>query len=512
MRSEPLSNSKNERLRTTKSCSCLAYCLLLLVTMRLFLPTLVSRRCKLLAATRARCIQSAAATADTGNDPHRSRAETSPPPPARQHYAIPVRHSRKKLPLICNDAAQLNDLTQEILETPVGSLYTYESGKDSSEDSWIKADPAIQKAEFVIRGHAHTLDGTQWNRWLKNSSAPPSNDPRATLLSIYKIIDRLWDEGHSYMTLREARLDERYGPKEGRLDTDDAGVDLDDLLLEAGEGGDEASGGLKDNYEEIEVFQSVEALRGDMESSTASEEGFGAGGDDSYTIHDQQADNTEDEDEAPSYMDDFALPGPTTHMYDVLLDAMACQATVANEFVTPELALDVVENILGRHELDGGEARNANIHTRPTVLSYNAPIRIAAELPYDLSDKKAHSVRTRDEAIYLAMSCFGELCQSTIWHRNSATYTYLLNVVSKYFPTSRIRGNIAHGMFHHARLQGLIDDELIKSYLAANTPSNGLKFDEFIEDWLSGKPLQELPEKWRRYNRVYRHHHREATY
>jgi len=145
-------------------------------------------------------------------------------------------------------------------------------------------------------------------------------------------------------------------------------------------------------------------------------------------------------------------------------------------------------------------------------VTYNAPIRLAAGFQYESSSKRPSDLKLRDESIHLALACFDELSQSKLHGRNSATYAYLLEVVAKYFPASRIRGNMAHGMFHHARLQGLIDAIVLNAHRAANSPSNGPEFDAFYASKLEGRALKELPDKWRRYARAKRHHPREATY
>jgi hypothetical protein len=169
---------------------------------------------------------------------------------------------------------------------------------------------------------------------------------------------------------------------------------------------------------------------------------------------------------------------------------------------------------LGRHGLDGGDERNRNEHTRPTVLSYNAPIRLAANLPYDGSSSSSSSAELRDEALQLALGSFDALGHSSIVSRNSATYTYLLRVIAKYLRTGETRGNIALGIFHHGRVQGLVDDAVLDAFRAAHTPSNGKDFERWISKYLGSpdRPAKDLPHRWRRHGRVRRYHPREATY
>lgn len=392
----------------------------------------------------------------------------SPSPPPVTPAFVPTRHSRKKLPLVCTDPAQLGDLTAQLLETSVGSLFQYQ-GKHEAEDAWDVADATVQKAEFVLRGHAWTLPGTQWHRWLVKQNWIESADPNATLETMEALVDRMWEEGYSYMTVRASRLEELAAAD---------GDEEEELELEAfleGEQSEEV---------EVQVMEELSDITGGKEAQMLLDNGG-------------------------SHMEDFALPGPTTHMFDILLDSMAC--TPKAEFVSPQAAFHILEDIIGRHKIDGGDGMNCNVHSMPTAMSYNAALRVAAEAHYDVSNKSPANVRHRDEALRLALGAFDAMSQSAI-ELNCATYTYLLMAITKYFPASRIRGNIAHGMFHHAKIQGLIDQGVLVAYRAANTPSNGAEFDDWIQGTLDGSSLQDLPMKWRRNNSHRRHHPREAIY
>lgn len=401
---------------------------------------------------------------------------------------LPIKHSRNKLPRVCTDPQQLQELTEEVLNTPVGSIFTFPEAsaaeqEDPSRVAWHEADAVVQKVEFLLRGHAHGLEGTQWNRWLKKHNVSSPTDADESLAIMVALVDRLWEEGHTYMTLRAARLEEVRGPK----------ITLDEGDLQ--------------EMSELEEGE-VESLKKDMEEFAEAE------GLELYEKQDaeqvpQEAEGGEDDIIEETYMDDFALPGPTVAMYDTLLDAMACSApnsTVAS----PEAALSLFQDIVFRHYLDGGDASNTNIHTRPTVLSYNAPIRLSMSLPFDPANKQSEAIQRRDQAIQLAFGCFDELSQSSILKRNSATYNYLLGTVAKYMPASRIRGNIARGIWHHACTQGLVDETVMEAFGAANNPSNGEEFDGWKDR--IGNQKKDFPAKWVRKSRGLRYHPREATY
>lgn len=409
--------------------------------------------------------------------------------------------------------------------------------------AWEAANQVVQKVEYLIRGHAHTLKGTQWNRWLTSAAsansgtgagkaAHASRNPTETLQTMQALLDRIDAEGRTYMTLRSQRLEELYGPKKVVLNVNAKvvkGIEHDKKgSLESFLYGDEPDD--DDDYGEnevnqgengTEVFQDLEALQNDIEQF-AREEGEGtdseeqmhvvengqnySGGENSNSHDTTEHDHSS---RSASYRNDFASPGVTVSMYDALLDAMACQAS--SEFVTPTKAFDMVSEIVSRHDLDGGDEKNTNIHTRPTAVSYNAAIRIASELPFDMDSEEPEDIRMRDDALTVAFGAFDALYQSGV-ERNSATYHYLLLCVAKYFPASRIRGNVAHGMFHHAQEQGLVDADVVAAHLAANAPSNGPEFEEYMEKTLKGKTVNDLPHTWRRFNKVRRHHPRENVY
>lgn len=404
---------------------------------------------------------------------------------------LPVRHSRKKLPSVCLDPQQISEMTAQILEAPDGSLFSYESGADNSHSAWSRADHTVQQVEFLMRGYAHSIPGTQWNRWLR-AFRPRLQDPELSIMQIQALMDRMWKEGTTYMTLRAARLEELYGPKNEDEDDDrpfdedgSIEIDLEDLDGYLPDGESEEEDYLEhDTDDEDGVFEDI--LRS---GSTTKNQG--------------------NEEESPKgYFNDFALPGPTVHMHDIMLDCLACHPSYpgpSNEGA-PAIAFAALEDILSRNNLDGGDGRNTNPHTMPTAMSFNAPIRLAASLEFDIQSKKKENLELRDSALILAFGAFDAMTHSAV-DRNCATYAYLLDCIGKYVPTSKTKGNIAHGLFRHATTQGLIDKTVMDAFVRANTPSNGDEFDK----WISSLELS-VPMKWKRHVNVRRYHPREATY
>jgi hypothetical protein len=396
------------------------------------------------------------------------------------------------------------------------ALFAYRDGKNTRDDAWDAASEVVQKVEFLMRGHARLLPGTQWNRWLPPKGSNEGEvevDPAPTIAVMQSLVDRLWEEGHTYMTVRSGRMEELHGPK-----TSASPSPFHDDKESRTALSPSPSSLLRDNYSISSDADDDDDQSSDGSSSSSDEEDNGSdfdfrGAQDlanffgDGSVEDSVGASLDDEGEGESYLNDFSLPGPTTHMYDVVLDSIACHPT------EPRQGFFLLQHVLGRHGLDGGDERNSSEYTRPTVLSYNAPIRLAANLPYDGSSSSS-SAELRDEALQLALGAFDALGHSAIVQRNSATYSYLLQVIAKYLRTGETRGNIALGIFHHARVHGLIDDAVLDAFRAAHTPSNGRDFERWILKHLgsTNRPAKELPHRWRRQGRARRHHPRESTY
>lgn len=453
--------------------------------------------------------------------------------------SIPTKHSRKRLPLVLTDTAQLTELTAELLETDIGRLFTFEespkissrrsrgaigsyttrhqhvtTGDDLSSSAatmmaqcdaaWEAADLTLQKVEAAVRGYARLVPGTMWNRWLPTeptTAESASTDASASdILSLQKnLMDRIYEEGYAYMTVRAMRLEEMYGTKQS--------VEVEQVSQESGPSLDRRRLSiLEEDHADIGNERELANLLLGEDADVGEEESIVP-----------EALTT------PSYMHDFALPGPTVSMYDTVLDTIACSAanvtssaeTNGNATAAAQDTLDAAnyfhDLVFLRHITDGGDVSNTNPHTRPTAVTFNALIRTVSELPYhkiiNLSDDE---VQFRDDAVSTAITTLQAMHGCGVVHRNSATYRYTLHCVQKYMPASKIRGNIAAGIFHQARYFGLVNDSVVQAYIAANTPSNEAAYDDFIRDQLL--PPGQWPTKWKRESRKRRYHAREDTY
>ena len=234
--------------------------------------------------------------------------------------------------------------------------------------------------------------------------------------------------------------------------------------------------------------------------------------------------STDDDAVGEDMMEDFAMPGLTVDMYDVYLDAVATTSGMISspEEATPQLsvkhAFSIFEKILGRHNLDGGDEANTNIHTQPTQISYNAVIRTAANFPFDnnggSSDEElAASEVYRDWAIMASFAVHDALTHGKGIERNSSTYAYLLQVVAKYMPPCTYRGNVARGLWKLAKTNGVYNQQVQDALLLANAASNGPEHDEWLDQDIRGKDWRyDAPHRWRRHVQKYRMVPKQTTY
>jgi len=230
--------------------------------------------------------------------------------------------------------------------------------------------------------------------------------------------------------------------------------------------------------------------------------------------------NDQDEKEVPeseiTKLDEKAMfkthgppPGPTTAMYDLLLDAnAACMKLIdpkihGYEFVfkTLEQGKALQERALWRYRLDGGPANTSPL-TLPTPMTFNAVLACVSNIPYKHGDNEM----VRDEAIDLA---FGVYTDMNDFHRddqaiarNAATYVYMLRCVHKFIPDSRSKGNIAYGIFCHASQEDRVVNQQVWDVITKEYPNDcgGPDFQSFQNAHSMWTRVQQLPMFWRQHN------------
>jgi hypothetical protein len=380
------------------------------------------------------------------------------------------------------------------METPNGALFAYSPDKNSRDCAWNSCDAVSQQVEWLLRGHASRVVGSQWQRWTETKE---TDDSMERLIQMNNLIMRLYQEGIVYMEMREARMIEKLGPKQRELLEEKkkkeigggklapitkeeaqqqlpAGTIRLDKIVKAADDKDEThedgNKALEDddnddnNYEMTESFDSMEDLMADVDRFQSA----------------QQAKNeleAHKEPSEPSYLNDFAAPGPTIFMSDTYLDALASVAHNC-EWAHFETAYSALSFLLNRHHHDGGDLINTNLLTNPTMQSLNAPIRIAANLPYDALT----APETRDGALYLGFTCWDLIARSQQAEikPNPATYMYLTQIVAKAFKPSRSRGLIAHGLLCHAQQASAVNEKMVEAFYDAAKGSADL--NDLVQD------------------------------
>ena len=182
--------------------------------------------------------------------------------------------------------------------------------------AWEIADVTVQKVESVIRGFSYLVPGTMWNRWLTDPKHKPQSSlntsetankamedipPSDLFILQQQLVDRLIDEGHAYMTIRNVRMEDMYGKK----------------------GSTPMIGSFDALGNRVVVQQKEETTNEKVENSPLLNESNDDG-------EDEEAEDDDEIEEEDSYMYDFAAPGPTTAMFDTMLDTMACTASQIN--------------------------------------------------------------------------------------------------------------------------------------------------------------------------------------
>jgi len=133
---------------------------------------------------------------------------------------LPIKHSRKKLPITVTDPTQRAEWTQEVLECPDGRLFAHLYGSERDrEDAWRTADATVQKVEALIRGYAFAVPGTIWNRWVPNKNKQSNNNDASAAMEPAEAMDlqhelllKSYNEGEAYMTVRNLKLQDLHGP------------------------------------------------------------------------------------------------------------------------------------------------------------------------------------------------------------------------------------------------------------------------------------------------------------
>ena len=406
-----------------------------------------------------------------------------------------VTHSRYHLPPVAPfDLVQ--SLTTEILSAPIGSLFAFdESDVKTFEHPHDVSEKVTQKIEYILRGHSALIcqsaldldllsDGKNKNLHTKLRKDIPDKetekdkyqsweDARASMAAqerlsfMEQLVDRLQKEGEFYQQQAEEHRKAQLLPTETNTVAEDSDNDEENT-----------EGQQKDTTKTKPCVTRSFAPK--QKPATVAK-----------TIQEQ-----------------YSTPGPTIHMYDLILDAYAISALDVSH--NPNTTLEMLKKadaiyqaIMKRHEIDGRH-NNTNSKTIPTTITFNALIRTAANVPY-LSDPSHHTVshlskldvptqKVRDTALNIGLRTFEQMHSSDCVERNAATYKYVLQIIHKFIPECRSRGNIVRSYFDLACKEGVVDQNVTE---ALKNNGGGEPYTEWVEDIL-GKESKEFPRGWKR--------------
>mmetsp|Transcript_5955 Transcript_5955/g.14417 ORF Transcript_5955/g.14417 Transcript_5955/m.14417 type:complete len:464 (+) Transcript_5955:216-1607(+) len=376
---------------------------------------------------------------------------------------IPTQHSSKGPPPVCRDATELQELTQELLESPVGSLFcqgtikTSSSISDDRDEAYGLAHESSEKVEYLLRGYNRNVSPLT----LCSNSKTAESDPAtvsASLETMMDVLERLHREGEMYLQLRR-----------------------------------EAS-----NYSDSsDSDSSTDGSSSSNDSSDSESESDDDHGDDdprfSTAVKDKlKVDARDQQQKVRSGNHDFAIPGVTTAMYDTILDAMACAtesgSSPAGAFLQT-LEPDDIYHVAGAawkaHDLNN----QSNIGdmffaaTTPTMVTYNATLRGIGNICLSSTSEEERKALITDQGLAHGFGVYNQLTHNDhgLPKRNGASIVYLLNIIKACIPPSRTRGNMTVALWHQASMEGLVTPELIQSVKELHEVSNGPEFDVFLE-------------------------------
>ena len=401
---------------------------------------------------------------------------------------LPTRHSRHLPKPVCTDPAELESNTDSLLASRAGSLFTYEySGHtrmpdkaDEYEAGLARSDVTTQNFEWTLGGHAAAIPGTVAAA-STGSIAVAAGDTSRHLNAMIGLLERIEEEGRVYVELRARILNRQFDGVDISNSADMGGSSSSDSSDSASNSDSDSSSNFdNDTYTKTDTAQSTSAWR------------------------------------IQSLINRYgAAPGPSIHMYDTLLDAIACCAEAENTDQSPmssleylTLARSVYKRAMARHHADGGPNANNKI-TVPTLITHNAVLRICAAVEYGGNDDKVRDVSldlafvvydvlnspssttsnrvSKDRGIKSSRKAKASATatNSGVYpQRNSATYVHMLQTIAKYLPPSSTRGNVAYGLWMSCTgHDGVLDDKVLNAYVEANTRngSNGKEYDKFVQ-------------------------------
>ena len=206
-----------------------------------------------------------------------------------------------------------------------------------------------------------------------------------------------------------------------------------------------------------------------------------------------------------------APPGPTTAMYDLILDAHARLLSQSKDDATTisllQTSVELLEKVENREDLDKAQGFGSN---KPTQCTYNSILRGCASLSPSVTEE------ARDLTLMHSSRIFDTMIRSESVVRNSATYAYYLEIVRKFLPKCESTGSIAYNVWYQAMTEDHVIDVNVVESLIKFEGGYGPHFDKFVQETRERYDKTTngfgFPMKWSRNKNLRRYQKRHTTY
>jgi hypothetical protein len=418
-------------------------------------------------------------------------ASESTTSPQRQQRLIPTQHSSRGPPPVCRDPTELQELTQQILETPIGSLFCQNiktkstTTENDRDEAYAIAHESGELVEYLLRGYNRNISPLTLCGGVAGLDGGDVNPDEASVMleTMVDVIDRFHQEGEMYQRLRRETLNYKNAGSKSTEDSISSGSSSSSSSSNSDS--DNNDDGLN---EEIEIGKPVEDL-------------FVSAVQDKLEVDARDKQLQDQKTLIGSKDDDFAIPGVTTNMYDTILDAMACASQFSLD-ASKDSYLQLLEpDDLYRVSLAAWKAHDLNNQhnnksdsvdhywfpsTVPTMITYNATLRGIGNLC--LAENENNNEERRgiivDQGLAYGFGVYNHLTHNKhgLPKRNAASIIYLLQTIKACIPPSRTRGNMTVALWHQASMEGLVTPKLIQVIHELHSDNcNGPEFDVFLQ-------------------------------
>ena len=416
-----------------------------------------------------------------------STANESTTSPQRPKRLIPTQHSSRGPPPVCRDPTELQELTQQILETPIGSLFCQNiktkstTTENDRDEAYAVAHESGELVEYLLRGYNRNISPLTLCGGVGLDGGDVNPDEASVMLeTMVDVMDRFHQEGEMYQRLRWETLNYK--------NTGIASSPSSTLSVGGISSGSSSDSDNEDLNAEIEIGQPVDDL-------------FVSAVEDKLEV-DARDQQLQEQKTLIGKDDDFAIPGVTTNMYDTILDAMACATQFSLDasndtylqLLEPDDLYRVSVAAWKAHDLNNQHNNNKSDSgdqywfpsTVPTMVTYNATLRGIGNLCLAANgdDNKERRGLIVDQGLAYGFGVYNHLTHNKhgLPKRNAASIIYLLQTIKACIPPSRTRGNMTVALWHQASMEGLVTPKLIQVIHELHSDNcNGPEFDVFLQ-------------------------------